>query len=131
MVGPETDRAFGCHDADLDWDGDVDLVDFFVFEELLAGGTGPECRLQSSVPADGWIDARQPLDNPVDQNPVGWSEIELTFNLGCDASRLDADDFTLAELCEPGACDGLAPGVQSFVGSGNTGTLILEAPRRA
>jgi len=93
----------------------------------IRGGV-PACFIQTSTPADGWIDARQPFDNPVDQNPDGWDEVEITFFPGCDVSYLSADDFTVSELCNDGECDGLAPEVESFIGTGNTGTLTLSRP---
>ena len=90
-------------------------------------GDIPVCHFVSSDPSDGWIDARQPL-NSSQTAPAGWTTIDIIFNAECDASTLDAGDFTVAEVCEVGNCDGVGPAVDSFVGTGNTGTLTLAAP---
>ena len=128
--GPAVER---CVDAclaafDLDSDGDVDLLDAAGSQELYTGGARPLCWVEGSAPADGWIDARQPIDNSVDQNPAGWREVEITFDSECEASLIEAGDFSIAEVCEPGECDEVAPGVAGFAGAGDVGTLTLDRP---
>ena len=90
-------------------------------------GDIPVCHFLSSDPADGWVDARQPLNDGMTE-PDGWSVIEITFNAECDASVLSAGDFTITEVCDPGNCDEVGPAVDSFVGAGDSGTLTLVAP---
>lgn len=90
-------------------------------------GDIPVCHFASSDPSDGWIDARQPLDNS-QTVPDGWATIDITFNAECDASTLGAGDFMITEVCNVGNCDEVGPAVDSFVGAGNTGTLTLVAP---
>ena len=131
-VGPEPAVA-RCGEAclaafDLDYDGDVDLVDAAGFQELHTGGARPLCWVEASVPGDGWIDARQPIDNPVEQNPAGWREVEIIFDSECEAGLIEASDFSISEGCEPGECDDVGPGIASFAGAGYVGTLTLDRP---
>ena len=128
MTGPAgTGYGPGCSVFDVEPDGDVDLADFAEFSIALTEDAGG-CFIAGSTPGDGWIDARQPLDDTVNQNPVGWDSIELTFHGGCEASSLTVADFSLAEVCEPGECDGSGPAIASYVGTGDTGTLTLDRP---
>ena len=128
MTGPD-DGPYGpgCAVFDSDLDGDVDMADFAEFSIALADGVGG-CFIETSTPSDGWIDARQPLDDVVNQNPAGWDSVEIKFHHGCDASVISADDFTISEVCEAGECDGVAPEIESFVGFDQTGTLTLDRP---
>ena len=128
--GPVVER---CSEAclaafDLDFDGDVDLLDAAGFQELYTGGARSLCWVEDSVPGDGWIDARQPIDNLVEQNPAGWREVEIVFDSECEASLIEAGDFSIAEVCELGECDEVAPAVASFSGAGDVGTLTLDRP---
>ena len=113
--------------ADMDGDNDVDLADFAEFSGVFGDYPGV-CCIVGSTPQDGWIDARQPIDNPEDQNPAGWDSIELTFPSGCDAGAFTSADFTVTEVCEPGECDESGPEIDFYVGDGNTGTLTLDRP---
>jgi len=56
---------------------------------IIVGGT---CFVESSVPANCAIDARQP-SNPNGTNPAGWNSVALTFNAGCSTGAMTAGDF--------------------------------------
>ncbi|HNQ24223.1 MAG TPA: hypothetical protein PKK06_14140 [Phycisphaerae bacterium] len=87
-----------------------------------------ECHIVSSDPVSGWIDARVPVRPTPPYVPMGWTEVQITFNTECDAGALTEDNFELSETCLPGACDGMPPGVLSVSSSGNVATVTLTDP---
>ena len=94
--------------------------------EIWGALTGPPpMHIVSSVPADGAIDARQPM-NPSDLTAQGWSELTLTFD--GDVSALVPTFFEVTEICEVGACDGVAPAIANISGMGNEVTLTFDRP---
>ena len=94
--------------------------------EIWGALTGPPpMHIVASSPADGAIDARQPLD-PSDLTAQGWSELTLTFD--GDVSALVPTFFEVTEICEVGACDGVAPQIANMSGMGNEVTLTFDRP---
>jgi len=86
----------------------------------------PTPHLVSSNPADGWIDARVPID-PGTLEIQGWWSLEVTFD--GDVNNLIPGDFAVTETCVSGACDGAAPGVSTVLAtSGTTVHLALDRP---
>lgn len=85
----------------------------------------PVRHITSSDPADGAIDARQPLD-PNTLEVQGWSSVQITFDGPVDA--LTEAKFTLEEVCNMGDCDGVAPGVDSVETNGGVASLTLDRP---
>ena len=93
--------------------------------EIWALEGAPVRHIASSDPADGAIDARQPLD-PITLEAQGWSSVQLTFDGPVDA--LTETKFALAESCLAGECDGVAPGVESVETTGAVVTITLDRP---
>ena len=85
----------------------------------------PGFNLVGSDPPSGWIDARQP-SNLDGSNPAGLTAVQLTFD-GNPASLTPAD-FTVAEQCSTGECDGIPPAISTvtWVG-GNTVELTFAS----
>ena len=79
----------------------------------------------SSDPVHGAIDARRPMD-PDTMAAQGWTGVALTFSAA--AGSLTPADFDLSEVCVAGACDGVAPTVDSVVGAGVVATLTFDRP---
>lgn len=94
--------------------------------EIWAIVTGqPELHIVSSQPQDGSIDARQPIDTGTLQ-AQGWEQVEVTFDGPADA--LTPAKFGLAEVCVPGNCDEVTPGVVDVTAMGNTATVTFDRP---
>jgi len=93
--------------------------------EIWALEGAPVRHITSSTPADGAIDARQPLD-PNTLEAQGWSSVEITFDGPVDA--LTEAKFALEEVCNAGDCDGVAPDVDSVVAEGSVANLTLDRP---
>lgn len=85
----------------------------------------PEVHIVGSDPADGWIDARQPI-HPGTLEEQGWTSIDITFDAPVDA--LGSDNFALEEICNPGDCDEVAPSVAGFSALGNVATVTFSDP---
>ena len=93
--------------------------------EIWALEGAPPRHIAASDPADGSIDARQPLD-PNTLEAQGWSSVQLTFDGPVDA--LPESKFTLQEHCEAGECDGVAPGVEHVETLGAVVNVTLDRP---
>ena len=85
----------------------------------------PELHIVGSDPADGWIDACQPID-PDTLAEQGWSSIDITFDAPVGA--LPRNSFVLEEICVPGACDEVAPTVSNVSTDGNVATVTFSDP---
>ncbi len=75
----------------------------------------PSLMIESSIPPDGAIDARQPY-NPDGTDPAGWDSIDITFD-GATAG-MTAADFTIT--VDPA---GTTPSITAVTTDGDTVTL--------
>ena len=105
--------------------GGGSLVEAVIDDFQLRALSCAQPHLVASDPADGWIDARQPID-PHTLAPQGWSTVVLTFDE--PASTLSTADFVVTETCDAGACDGVPPLATDFFALGAEGLLVLDRP---
>ena len=85
----------------------------------------PPMQIVASDPADGAVDARQPID-PNNLQVQGWDSVVVTFSQ--NAAAVDMTDFALTEECVAGACDGVAPSITNIVVDGVNVTLTFDRP---
>ena len=102
-------------------------------EGNVSGGTltfsqGPctDLHIIASDPGDGWVDARVPADAQTG-TPQGWTSLQLTFN--GSPGNLTSADFSMAEVCLAGNCDGVPPAIDVVLPvSGNVVLVTLDRP---
>ncbi|HNQ22656.1 MAG TPA: C25 family cysteine peptidase [Phycisphaerae bacterium] len=93
---------------------------------IFSEGSCDEIHIVSSDPADGWIDARVPID-PSTLEVQGWTSVQVTFD--GDVEGLAVTDFAVTEVCASGSCDGVAPSVSALLPISSTTVLLaLDRP---
>jgi len=84
-----------------------------------------DLHIVDSTPADGVIDARQPLD-PATLEALGWDSVKITFD--GNAEGLIPANFELTEVCEVGACDEVPPSVIAVEAVETVATVTFDRP---
>lgn len=106
-------------------------VPFWATEQAGVGTVGPlaitvgiGCFVESSVPSNCALDARQPSE-PDGSGEAGWDTVELTFNADCSTASMSASDFDVTV-----APAGTAPVIDDVTIAGQMVTLSFATPIR-